>query len=143
LNISAKDPKRSAEFYRVVFGAKAQLESPGAQLMSFPGATEKGGCWVSINAPSKRPDSDDADGTPGRVTHVGVGVDPDPTEYQRIADEIKMRFPDVKPPKVPKMPDNHPVGPYECYVFDPDGNAYQLIRPAFDAANMKRLQRRG
>src|SRR5262249_25746764 len=82
-NIGAKDVKRSAEFYRVVFGAKAQLESPGAQLMSFPGATEKDGCWVSINAPSKRPDSDDADGTPGHVTHIGVGVDADPTEYQR------------------------------------------------------------
>ena len=137
VNISTSDVKRSAEFYRTVFGAKTQREGPTSQLMSFPGATESRGCWISIGAGGARPEYDDADGTPGRYTHVGFGVNADPADYPRICAEIRERFPGLKPPNVPEMT-NHPVGPYEAYLFDPDGIAIQLIPVAFDAANLKR-----
>src|SRR5438105_3847009 len=47
LNVMTSDVKKTAEFYRVLFGARAQSESPMGALMSFPGASGKngGGCW--------------------------------------------------------------------------------------------------
>ena len=132
LNVMTRDVKKTAEFYRVVFGAKAQTDSPHGTQMSFPGATATSGCWISITAVSTRPEFDDANGTPG-VTHIGVGINEDPADFPRIAAEIHNRFPDLKKPNTPKM-DNHPVGPYEAYLFDPNGVALQLIPPAFDAA---------
>ena len=104
-------------------------------IMSFPGATAKSGCWISIGEVTKRPEMDDANGTPG-VTHLAIGVDVNPADFPRLGAEVQKRFPDLKTPRTPKMANNHPVGPYELYVFDPDGVSIQLLRPEFDAAAM-------
>ena len=132
LNIMTSDVKKTAEFYQVVFGAKAQTDSPNGTQMSFPGATATSGCWISITAAAKRPEYDDAAGVPG-LTHIGFGINENPADFPRMAAEVHERFPDLKKPNTPKM-NNHPVGPYEAYLFDPNGIAIQLIRPEFDAA---------
>lgn len=136
INVMAKDVLKTAAWYEAVFGAKYQTKSPVSTLMSFPGATPTSGCWISIGNISRRPEYDNANGTPG-VTHWGAGIKGDPADYPRIAAEVHTRFPGLATPNTPAMK-NNPVGPYEAYLFDPEGNAIQLIRPEFDAAALRR-----
>jgi hypothetical protein len=70
--------------------------------MSFRGATAKSGSWISITSPSKRREYDDANGTPG-ITHISFGVNANPADFPRIAEEVHQRFPDLKKPHTAKI----------------------------------------
>ena len=128
VNVGVKDPKRSAEFYSALLGARPQASTQGVETMYFPGANEGSGLWLSLSKPPDSPDarkgSDGWDGTPGMYTHVGFGVTTSTSEFPRIAAEVKTRFPDIKQPNL-FMTD---AAGQEIVIFDPGGTPIQLIQ---------------
>ena len=130
VHIEVSDVERSVEFYATVFGAQPQTGSPVSQTMSFPGATNTTGCWISLSRhdnPARPAYDDHVPGPPGVYSHLGLGVkETSFADFARIAAEVKERFPNVKSPNTPTVHVPTPNVP-EIYLFDPDGTPVQLI----------------
>lgn len=130
VNVGVKDVKRSVAFYSALLGAKPQAAGANgaSQTMYIPGAKPGLGYWMNLNAAApggmSRKGIDGWDGTPGVYTHVGFGVTMSTKEFPRIAEEIKKRFPEVKPPNLFKTE----AAGQEMMLFDPDGTAIQLVQ---------------
>jgi catechol 2,3-dioxygenase-like lactoylglutathione lyase family enzyme len=128
VNLGVANIKRTVDYYGAVFGGRPQASAgpgPMVQTLYFPGARAGFGLWASIGASGGAPrkDTDGWDGTPGVITHVGYGVTILPTEFPRIAEEVKKRFPGIKPPALFRTE----AAGQEIMIFDPDGTAFQLI----------------
>lgn len=131
LHIEVSDVKRSVEFYGAVYGAKPAGGAPGMQTMILPGARPGFGSWLSLSTGrvDKEGMYDKTTGKPGHFSHVGFGVTSPISDFPRIADEIKKRFPAVQKPNTPIT---EQAG-QEIYIFDPDGVPIQMIPVAFNA----------
>ena len=137
VHIDVHDIKRSMEFYSTVLGAKPkQTTGPKNQTMYFPGAKPGTGSWLSLSQV-------DAD-KPTGYNHAGYGVSIPQSKYQEVADELKKRYPNTKPP--------HwfitEAAGIELYFFDPDGLSLQIIQPehngeltGFDAKTGEKLKK--
>ena len=123
VHIYVKDIARSMEFYSTVVGAKPKESSPPdakskSQTMYLPGAHPGFGSWISI---SQLTDPN----APPRVDHVGFGITFDrKTGYPRIAEQLKQRYPDLKPARL----FTSQAAGEEIYFTDPDGLPVQLIQ---------------
>ena len=115
IGLTVSDPKKSADFYAGVFGAKVMTSSPDRVTMSFPGSKKGNGMWVSMGKAG-------GDRKPG-YGHIAYGVKVPDTQFAAIADEIKKRFPDVKKGEIVKSA----VSDRELFAFDPDGISFQVI----------------
>jgi len=122
IHIYVKDMARTVDFYSTVLGAKLKGDQPNNKTITLPGAKPGVGSWISIS-PGKE-DSPDPATRPGSINHAGYGVTFPTSEFDRIAEEIKTRFPDVKPPRV----FNSASAGHEIYFYDPDGISLQLIQ---------------
>jgi catechol 2,3-dioxygenase-like lactoylglutathione lyase family enzyme len=139
-----KDLKRTAEFYSFVIGAKPKDSmGSGSLTVSLPGSKPDRGYWLSLSAGAGFAGGE----TKGSYDHIGYGVTFTPcdadnvrrktnydacTEYPRIAQGVRERFPDVKPVHLfVSLQDG-----LECYIYDPDGIGVQLITIKHEGVNM-------
>lgn len=117
VHLDVHNIKRSMEFYSTVLGAKPkQTTGPTNQTMYLPGAHPGFGSWLSftqINA-----------NAPAGINHAGYGVKVPQSKYPEIAEELKKRYPDLKPPRTFISE----AAGQEIYFFDPDGISVQLIQ---------------
>ena len=117
VHLDVHDIKRTMEYYSVVFGAvPKQTTGPKNQTMYFPGAKAGYGSWLSLSQV-------DANTKPG-YNHVGYGTPVPQEKYKMVEEELKKRWPDIKPP--------HwfitEAAGIELYFFDPDGISVQIIQ---------------
>jgi catechol 2,3-dioxygenase-like lactoylglutathione lyase family enzyme len=125
LHIEVSDLKRSIEFYSAVYGAKPAGNAPGLQTLVLPSAHPGFGSWISLSQGrvDKEGKYDRTDGRPGHLSHVGYGVKIPNSEFPKLAEKVKQRFPDLQKPNTPIT---QQAG-QEIYIFDPDGLPMQLI----------------
>jgi catechol 2,3-dioxygenase-like lactoylglutathione lyase family enzyme len=110
--------KRSMEFYSTVLGAKPkQSTGPTNQTMTLPGAKPGTGCWLSFTQIDAK--------TPASINHAGYGVKVPQSQYKALGEELKKRFPDIKPE--PRWFISEAAG-IELYFVDPDGLSVQIIQ---------------
>lgn len=119
VHIYVKDMKRTQDFYSSVLGATPKAAVPkGPTTMQFPGAKPGSfGSWLSITQIADP-------NTPPRIDHVGYGVTIPTSEFDRIGEELKKRWPETSAPRVF-------ITEYagkEIYFKDPDGLNVQLIQ---------------
>jgi catechol 2,3-dioxygenase-like lactoylglutathione lyase family enzyme len=113
-----KNIKRTMEFYSTVLGAKPkQTTGPKNQTMTLPGAKPGSGCWLSFTEVDAN--------TPASINHAGYGVTVPQSQYRAIGDELKKRFPGIKPE--PRWFISEAAG-IELYFVDPDGLSVQIIQ---------------
>lgn len=128
VNIGVKDLKKAAEFYAFLLGAKPLDSGPTIQTMTLPGARKDSGSWLSLTilppGNKERVGVDGWDGTPGQYTHVGFGVTMPTSDFPKVADELKKRYPASKPPNLFVTK----AAGQEMTFFDPDGTAIQTIQ---------------
>jgi predicted enzyme related to lactoylglutathione lyase len=140
-----KDFKRTMEFYSFVIGAKAKdsMGEPHSLTVSLPGSKPERGYWLSLSSSAGFAGG----AAKANYDHIGYGVTFTPcdsstirrqttydacTEYPRIAEGIRERFPDVKPVHLfVSLQDG-----FECYIYDPDSIGVQLITIHHEGVNM-------
>src|SRR5262245_14606939 len=126
VNLGVANVQRTVDYYTAVLGARPQAAvGTAVATVYFPGARPGVGLWASIGSSggASRKDIDGWDGTPGVITHVGYGVTVPNTDFPRIAEQVKKRFPGLKDAALFKTE----AAGQECMIFDPDGIPFQLI----------------
>ena len=117
VHLDVHNIKRTMEFYSTVLGAKPrQTTGPNNQTMYLPGARPGSGSWLSLT-------QIDAS-KPAGINHAGYGVKVPTSKFPEINEEIKKRFPDIKPGRTFISE----AAGMELYFFDPDGISLQVIQ---------------
>lgn len=117
VHLDVHNIKRAMEFYSTVLGAKPkQTTGPNYQTMYLPGAHPGFGSWLSLT-------QIDANAQAG-INHAAYGVKVPQSKFPEIAEELKKRYPDLKPPRTFISE----AAGMEIYFYDPDGISVQVIQ---------------
>jgi predicted enzyme related to lactoylglutathione lyase len=109
MNISLKDPKRLALFYRDVSGLPMLNESPDYDGVTFGNSNKEPVLWIWDESKRGRAN----EGAVCRVFHCD--------DHDKTYEELKQKGVDLDSPKTAVW------GGKELYVKDPDGNTVLIL----------------